>query len=79
MLRSQWRPSLYGHDVVCFKGEQKVVAVDSDGNVVHEVAVPGEVHGAVTLPGGNLLTTCGDVHKVEEVDSFEKTVRKLAT
>lgn len=66
-----------GHYVVCFKGEQKVVEIDGDGNVVREVAVPGDVHAAVTLPGGKLLITCGDGHKVVEVDSTGKTVWEL--
>jgi hypothetical protein len=66
-----------GHYLVCFKGEGKIVELDGDGQVVREVKVPGDPHEVVPLPNKNLLITCGDGHKVEEVDPSDKVVWEL--
>ena len=66
-----------GHYLVCFKGEGKVVELDGDGKVLREVKVPGDPHEVVQLPNKNLLITCGDGHKVEEVDPQDKVVWEL--
>ncbi len=66
-----------GHYVVCFKGEGKVVELDGDGKVLREVKVPGDPHEVVVLPNKNWLITCGDGHKVVEVDPSDKVVWEL--
>jgi hypothetical protein len=66
-----------GHYLVCFKGEGKVVELDGDGKVLREVKVPGDPHEIVLLPNKNWLITCGDGHKVEEVDPSDKVVWEL--
>jgi hypothetical protein len=66
-----------GHYLVCFKGESKIVEFDGDGKVLREVPVAGDPHGVVQLANKNLLITCGDGHKVVEVDPSGKTVWEL--
>ena len=62
---------------VCFKGEGKIVDVDPEGKVLKSVSVPGDPHGAVTLPDGHLIVTCGDGHKVVEYDADGGVVWEL--
>jgi uncharacterized protein (AIM24 family) len=71
------RKTASGHYLVCFKGEGKVVELDGDGKVLREVKVPGDPHEVVLLPNKNLLITCGDGHKVVEVDPSDKVVWEL--
>lgn len=71
------RKTKEGHYLVCFKGEGKVVELDGDGKVLREVSVPGDPHEVVPLPNKNWLITCGDGHKVEEVDPAGKVVWEL--
>jgi len=71
------RKTTDGHYIVCFKGEGKIVELDGDGKVLREVPVVGDPHGAVQLANKNLLITCGDGHKVVEVDPAGKTVWEL--
>ncbi len=66
-----------GHYTVCFKGEHKVVELNSSGLVLREIKAPGDVHEALTLPDGHMLITCGDGHKVIEIDAAEKVVWEL--
>ena len=66
-----------GHYLVCFKGEGRVVELDGDGREIRSLPVPGDPHAAIALPGGNLLITCGDGHKVVEVDPTDKVVWEL--
>jgi len=66
-----------GHYVVCFKGEGKIVELDGAGKVVRETKVPGDPHGALSLPDGHLLVTCGDGHKVIEFDERGKVAWEL--
>jgi hypothetical protein len=66
-----------GHYLVCFKGERKVVEVDGEGKVVREIPAPGDVHEVLSLPDNHLLITCGDGHKVVELDADLKTVWEL--
>jgi hypothetical protein len=66
-----------GHYVVCFTGEHKVVELDPAGKVVRTIPVAGDPHEVVPLPGGNLLITCGDGHKVFEIDRQDKVVWEL--
>ncbi len=66
-----------GHYLVCFKGENRVVELDGDGRELRSIAVAGDPHGALALPGGNILITCGDGHKVVEVDPADKVVWEL--
>ena len=66
-----------GHYLVCFKGEGRIVELDGNGKEVRSVQVPGDPHGAIALPGGNWLITCGDGHKVIEVDPADKVVWEL--
>jgi hypothetical protein len=71
------RKTAEGHYLVCFKGEGKIVELDGDGKVLREVKVPGDPHEVVQLPNKNLLITCGDGHKVVEVDPSDKVVWEL--
>jgi DNA-binding beta-propeller fold protein YncE len=66
-----------GHYLVCFKGESKIVEFDGNGKVLREVTVTGDPHEVVQLANKNLLITCGDGHKVVEVDPRGKTVWEL--
>ena len=71
------RKTADGHYLVCFKGEGKIVELDGDGKVLREVKVTGDPHEVVALPNKNLLITCGDGHKVVEVDPTDKVVWEL--
>ena len=66
-----------GHYLVCFKGEGKVVELDGEGGVLRAIKVPGDPHEVVALPDKHLLITCGDGHKVIELDANEKVVWEL--
>ncbi|MDB6052488.1 MAG: hypothetical protein JWN25_11 [Verrucomicrobiales bacterium] len=65
------------HYIVCFKGEGKVVELDETGKQLREVKVAGDPHGAYLLPNKNWLITCGDGHKVVEIDPSGKSVWEL--
>ncbi len=71
------RKTADGHYLVCFKGEGKIVELDGDGKVLREVKVPGDPHEVVQLPNKNMLITCGDGHKVLEIDPTDKVVWEL--
>src|SRR5205085_5647387 len=71
------RKTADGHYLVCFKGEGKIVELDGTGKVLREVPVTGDPHEVVQLPNKNLLITCGDGHKVVEIDPTGKTVWEL--
>lgn len=71
------RKAANGHYFVCFKGEGKVVELDGSGAVLRSIPVPGDPHEVVPLPNGHLLITCGDAHKVLELDAREKVVWEL--
>ncbi|MEO5917721.1 MAG: hypothetical protein ABIS50_26050 [Luteolibacter sp.] len=66
-----------GHYLVCRKGEHVVQELDGDGKSLREIKVPGDVHEVVPLPDHHLLVTCGDGHKVVELDAEEKIVWEL--
>ena len=66
-----------GHYLVCFKGEGKIVELDVAGKTIREIKVPGDPHEVVPLPKGHLLITCGDGHKVIELDAKEQVVWEL--
>lgn len=66
-----------GHYLVCFRGEGKIVELDSGGAVIRAIKVPGDPHEVLALPQGHLLVTCGDGHKVIELDDHEKVVWEL--
>lgn len=71
------RKTANGHYFVTFKGEGKVVELDSTGQVLREIQVPGDPHEVVPLPSGNVLITCGDGHRVLEIDPADKVVWEL--
>lgn len=71
------RKTKAGHYLVCRKGEHIVQELDGKGKVLRDIKVPGDVHEAVPLPDGHLLITCGDGHKVIELDAKEKVVWEL--
>ena len=71
------RKTKEGHYLVCFKGEGKIVELAEDGKVLRAIKVPGDPHEVLPLPGGHLLVTCGDGHKVIELDAAEKVVWEL--
>ena len=66
-----------GHYLVCRKGEHQVEELDADGRRLRTIPVPGDVHDALLLPDGHLLVTCGDGHKVVELDAALKVVWEL--
>jgi hypothetical protein len=66
-----------GNYRVCFKGEGKIVDIDPNGRVLHTLDVPGDPHGAITLPNGHIIVTCGDGHKVIEFDANYNIVWEL--
>ena len=68
------RKTKAGHYIVCRKGEHRVEELDGEGRSLRSIPVPGDVHGAVLLPNQHLLVTCGDGHKLIELDEHEKIV-----
>src|SRR4051812_14613405 len=66
-----------GHYYLCRKGEHRVDELDSDGKVLREIPVHGDVHECLLLPDGHLLIACGEGHKVMELDANLKTVWEL--
>jgi hypothetical protein len=66
-----------GHYLLCRKGEHRVEELDGTGQVLRSIAVPGDVHEVVQLSNRNLLVTCGDGHKVIELDEHDKLVWEL--
>lgn len=71
------RKTLAGHYFVCRKGEHQVEELDAEGKSLRRIPVPGDVHETLPLPDGHLLITCGDGHKVIELDAQEKVVWEL--
>lgn len=71
------RKTRNGDYYVCFKGEGKVVHLDSKGRVLEAIRVPGDPHEVVPLAWGHLLITCGDGHKVIELNRRRKVVWEL--
>lgn len=71
------RKTSAGHYLVCRKGEHQVEELDRDGKSLRLIPVPGDVHEALLLPDGHLLVTCGDGHKVVELDAALKIVWEL--
>lgn len=71
------RKTTAGHYLVCRKGEHQVEELDADGKSLRLIPVPGDVHEALLLPDGHLLVTCGDGHKVVELDAALKIVWEL--
>ncbi len=66
-----------GRYLVSAKGQKLVLELDATGKVLRELPVPGDVHEVVELPNRNLLITCGDGHKVVELDPSGKVVWQL--
>lgn len=66
-----------GHYFVCFKGEGKIVELDAEGKVIRAIKVPGDPHAVLPLAEGHLLITCGDGHKVIELDSAERIIWEI--
>ena len=71
------RKTLAGHYFVSRKGEHLVDELDADGKSLRQIKVPGDVHEVLPLPDGHLLITCGDGHKIIELDASEKVVWEL--
>ena len=71
------RKTSAGHYLVCFKGESKVVELDAAGQIFREVKVPGDPHEIVLLPNKNWLITCGDGHKIIEVNPADQIVWEI--
>ena len=51
-----------------------LVAQDPDGAVLSSVPVPGNAFGAIRLKNGNTLVSCGDGHRLVEMDKDAKIV-----
>lgn len=66
-----------GHYLAALNGEKLVREYDADGKVLRTIAVPGDPYLALRLPNGNTLISCGDGHKVIEVDPQDKVVWEL--
>ena len=71
------RKTAAGHYLLCRKGEHRVEELDGEGKSLRSIPVPGDVHDALLLPNGHLLITCGDGHKVIELDDALKVVWEL--
>ena len=71
------RKTKAGHYLVSRKGEKLVEELDGNGKSLRTFPVPGDVHEILPLPNGHLLISCGDGHKVIEVDKNEKVVWEL--
>jgi hypothetical protein len=71
------RKTKAGHYLVCRKGEHQIEELDGDGRSLRRIPVPGDVHEALLLPDGHLLVSCGDGHRVIELDASLKTVWEL--
>jgi outer membrane protein assembly factor BamB len=71
------RKTAAGHYLICRKGEHQVEELDAIGKRLRLIPVPGDVHEALPLPDGHLLITCGDGHKVIELDASLKMVWEL--
>jgi hypothetical protein len=71
------RKTLNGHYLVCRKGEHRVEELDGDGKVLRAIPVPGDVHEVLLLPNDHLLISCGDGHKVIELDAAAQVVWEL--
>ena len=71
------RKTQAGHYLVCRKGEHLVEELDANGRSLRTIPVPGDVHDALLLPDGHLLITCGDGHKVIELNAALQTVWEL--
>ena len=63
-----------GHYLICRKGEHRVEELDGEGHVLRAIPVPGDVHEVVLLPNQHLLISCGDGHKLIELDAHEQVV-----
>ncbi len=66
-----------GHYLAALNGERIVREYDGDGKVLRTIQVPGDPYAALRLPNGNTLISCGDGHKVIEVDPQDKVVWSL--
>lgn len=66
-----------GHYLVSRKGEHRIEEVDANGKTVQSIAVPGDVHMALLLPGRHLLIACGEGHRVLELDAKQNVVWEL--
>jgi hypothetical protein len=66
-----------GHYLVCFKEEGKVVELDAAGKELRSLKVPGDPHEVIALPNSHLLITCGDGHRVQELDGSGKVVWEI--
>lgn len=66
-----------GRYLVSRKGEKEVEELDASGRSLRRIPVPGDVHEVVELPNRHLLVTCGDGHKVVELDPNGRVVWQL--
>lgn len=71
------RRAANGHYFVSAQGQHHVLELDDDGVVLREIPTPSDVHEVVLLPTGNLLISCGDGHKIVELDEIENVVWEL--
>lgn len=66
-----------GHYLCCLKGDHKLVELDDTGKIIREIKTPGDLHEAILLPNKNILISCGDGHKVIEVDPHDQVVWEI--
>lgn len=71
------RKTAAGHYLLCRKGEHRIEELGGDGTSLRSIPVPGDVHNALLLGNGHLLVTCGEGHKVIELDETAKIVWEL--
>jgi hypothetical protein len=71
------RKTAAGHYLLCRKGEHRVEELNDDGKPLRSIPVPGDVHDALLLPNGHLVVTCGDGHKVVELNEQLQVVWEL--
>lgn len=71
------RKTAAGTYLVACNAENLVRELDGQGKVIRTIAVPGNPYAALRLPNGNTLISCGDGHRLIEVDPQDKVVWKI--
>ena len=71
------RKTAAGHYLVSAKGEHLVLELDGDGKILRKIPTPGDVHEVLLLPDNHLLISCGDGHRIIELDENAQIVWSL--
>lgn len=63
------RKTARGTYLVAMNSQRQVIEIDAAGKTVRTIKVPGNPFAVVALGGGNTLISCGNGHKLVEVDA----------